>query len=234
MSIALNGFITGLSLIIAIGPQNALLLRQGLKRVAVTHVIAVCLISDVFLIVGGTLGVGVIVEKAPIVLVALKWLGFFYLLYFAYTCFRDALKSHSLTVDESAPSTPDNGETLVSTSGTDNGTGGVAVAQRTMAPAKTQPDWVKPVIAALVFTWLNPAAYVDTLVMLGGIANQYGDPGRWHFTVGVLAASAVWFPLIGYGAAKLSKPLSNHRVWQGLNGVFGFVMIGIALRLLMH
>ena len=76
MSIALNGFITGLSLIIAIGPQNALLLRQGLKRVAVTHVIAVCLISDVFLIVGGTLGVGVIVEKAPIVLVALKWLGF--------------------------------------------------------------------------------------------------------------------------------------------------------------
>ena len=51
-----------------------------------------------------------IVEKAPIVLVALKWLGFFYLLYFAYTCFRDALKSHSLTVDESAPSTPDNGE----------------------------------------------------------------------------------------------------------------------------
>ena len=158
MSIALNGFITGLSLIIAIGPQNALLLRQGLKRVAVTHVIAVCLISDVFLIVGGTLGVGVIVEKAPIVLVALKWLGFFYLLYFAYTCFRDALKSHSLTVDESAPSTPDNGETLVSTSGTDNGAGGVAVAQRTMAPAKTQPNWVKPVIAALVFTWLNPAA----------------------------------------------------------------------------
>ena len=114
MSIALNGFITGLSLIIAIGPQNALLLRQGLKRVAVTHVIAVCLISDVFLIVGGTLGVGVIVEKAPIVLVALKWLGFFYLLYFAYTCFRDALKSHSLTVDESAPSAPEKGEALVS------------------------------------------------------------------------------------------------------------------------
>ena len=110
----------------------------------------------------------------------------------------------------------------------------MAVAQRTMAPAKTQPDWVKPVIAALVFTWLNPAAYVDTLVMLGGIANQYGDPGRWHFTVGVLAASAVWFPLIGYGAAKLSKPLSNHRVWQGLNVVIGFVMIGIAFRLLMH
>ena len=189
MSIALNGFITGLSLIIAIGPQNALLLRQGLKRVAVTHVIAVCLISDVFLVVGGTLGGGVIV---------------------------------------------DNGEALVSTSGTDNGTGGVAVAQHTMAPAKTQPDWVKPVIAALVFTWLNPAAYVDTLVMLGGIANQYGDPGRWHFTAGVLAASTVWFPLIGYGAAKLSKPLSNHRVWQGLNVVIGFVMIGIALRLLMH
>ena len=234
MSIALNGFITGLSLIIAIGPQNALLLRQGLKRVAVTHVIAVCLISDVFLIVGGTLGVGVIVEKAPIVLVALKWLGFFYLLYFAYPGFRDALKSHSLTVDESAPSASDKGEALVSTPGTDNGAGGVAVAQRTMAPAKTQPDWVKPVIAALVFTWLNPAAYVDTLVMLGGIANQYGDPGRWHFTVGVLAASTVWFPLIGYGAAKLSKPLSNHRVWQGLNVVIGFVMIGIALRLLMH
>ena len=173
-------------------------------------------------------------EKAPIVLVALKWLGFFYLLYFAYTCFRDALKSHSLTVDESAPSAPEKGEALVSTPDTDNGAGGVAVAQRTMAPAKTQPDWVKPVIAALVFTWLNPAAYVDTLVMLGGIANQYGDPGRWHFTAGVLAASTVWFPLIGYGAAKLSKPLSNHRVWQGLNVVIGFVMIGIALRLLMH
>lgn len=79
MSIAIAGFLMGLSLIVAIGPQNALIIRQGVKREGVLAVLLVCIISDVILIFGGTAGVGALVERAPVALVALKWLGAAYL-----------------------------------------------------------------------------------------------------------------------------------------------------------
>ena len=63
MSIAVAGFLLGLSLIVAIGPQNALVIRQGVKREGLIVVLAICILSDIFLIFGGTAGVGVIIEK---------------------------------------------------------------------------------------------------------------------------------------------------------------------------
>lgn len=230
MSITINGFLMGLSLIIAIGPQNALLLRQGMARVGVTAVVSICLVSDILLIFGGTAGVGVIVERAPIVLSALKWFGFFYLLYFAYTCFRDAWKPHGRPAEPAPKSEP----TIAAPEPHAPASGGVAIAERTKAPAKTRPSWVQPALAALAMTWLNPAAYLDALVMLGNLANQHGETGRWYFATGALLASVVWFPTIGYGAAKLAGPLSNPRIAKMVNIGIGLVMVGIALRLILH
>ena len=88
-------------------------------------------------------------------------------------------------------------------------------------------------MGAMALTWLNPLAYVDALVMLGGIANQYGDQ-RWVFAAGAVLASAVWFPSLGFGAYKLSHVLAKPMTWRIVNIVIGFVMLGLTAKLLLH
>ena len=75
MSIILAGLVLGYSLIVAIGPQNVFLIKQGIRREGITAVILACTISDIFLITAGTAGVGVLVDRAPIVLEILRWGG---------------------------------------------------------------------------------------------------------------------------------------------------------------
>src|SRR3954449_8825357 len=69
------GLLTGLSLIVAIGAQNAFVLRQGLLRRHVGPVVAVCAISDLVLISAGVAGIGAIVQHAPTALTIVRWLG---------------------------------------------------------------------------------------------------------------------------------------------------------------
>ena len=69
------GFLAGLTLIVAIGAQNAYVLRQGLRREHVGAVVLVCALSDVVLIIAGVAGIGVLVERAPTALVVVRWLG---------------------------------------------------------------------------------------------------------------------------------------------------------------
>ena len=241
MSIAVAGFLLGLSLIVAIGPQNALVIRQGVKREGLIVVLAICILSDIFLIFGGTAGVGVIIEKAPLALVALKWFGAAYLAWFAVSCFKDMIKPRAL--DSSAT---DNGTSLddaptaahVSNVDTTSGNGGQVQTKTrpitTTTPTRQARPWVKPALAALAFTWLNPSAYIDTLVMLGGIANQHGESGRWVFAAGALMASAVWFPLLGFFSTRFSRVLSRPQAWRVINGVIGCIMVVMCIRLIMH
>lgn len=228
MSIAFAGFLMGLSLIVVIGPQNALIIRQGIKREGLIPILVVCILSDVILIFGGTAGVGALVDRAPIALVVLKWLGVAYLLYFGFTCFKEAFKRHgqALTVEQSEP---------VAYEPTSSASSGVITKTRTKAqPKSTQRTWVKPVLAALAFTWLNPAAYIDVLVMLGGIANQHGPDGRWVFALGALCASLTWFPFIGYTSTRFSTVLSRPAVWRYINVAIGIIMMIMCARLIMH
>ncbi|WP_034650308.1 LysE/ArgO family amino acid transporter [Corynebacterium vitaeruminis] len=223
MNIALSGFLLGLSLIVAIGPQNALIIKQGIKRQGIGPIITVCMLSDIVLMIGGTAGVGAIVSQAPMVLVIMRWLGAAYLAWFGYQCFRDsfAKDAKALVVDEQEPV----GQPLA------GGTSAVAVDTR-KATAVQHKAWVKPVMMALAFTWLNPAAWIDTLVMVGGLANQHGEVGRWYFVGGALVASMMWFPSVGYGAAALSGVLSRPKVWKVINFAIGCIMVSMCLRLI--
>ncbi|WP_154792063.1 LysE/ArgO family amino acid transporter [Occultella kanbiaonis] len=71
----LSGLAAGLSLIIAIGAQNAFVLRQGLARRHVLLVIAVCAASDAVLIAAGVAGLGALVTHAPVALEIVRWGG---------------------------------------------------------------------------------------------------------------------------------------------------------------
>jgi L-lysine exporter family protein LysE/ArgO len=92
----LSGFLTGLSLIVAIGAQNAFVLRQGLRRSHVLLVVAVCACSDLALITAGVAGIGTIVERAPGVLVAVRWFGVLFLLGYGLVAARRAVRGGHL------------------------------------------------------------------------------------------------------------------------------------------
>ena len=66
----------------AIGAQNAFVLRQGLARQHVGIVVAICAVADVVLIVAGVAGIGRIVERAPAALDVVRWLGVAFLTWY--------------------------------------------------------------------------------------------------------------------------------------------------------
>ncbi|ANH37451.1 Arginine exporter protein ArgO [Nocardioides dokdonensis FR1436] len=86
------GFLAGLSLIIAIGSQNAFVLRQGLARQQVGPVVAVCMLSDIVLISAGVAGIGTLVEQAPWVLEAVRWGGAAFLTAYGVLSLRRAAR----------------------------------------------------------------------------------------------------------------------------------------------
>ncbi|MGH1549143.1 LysE/ArgO family amino acid transporter [Leifsonia poae] len=94
-------FFTGLgsaaSLIIAIGAQNAFVLRQGLRRQHVLPIVIICVVSDAILIAAGVAGIGVIVKNAPVALDIVRLAGFVFLVGYAIFAARRALKPESLS-----------------------------------------------------------------------------------------------------------------------------------------
>jgi L-lysine exporter family protein LysE/ArgO len=89
---AVGGFFLSFSLILAIGSQNAFVLRQGLRREHVVAVVAVCALSDAVLIAAGVAGFGTIAAHLPWFGQAMRWLGVAFLLVYGGLRFRAALR----------------------------------------------------------------------------------------------------------------------------------------------
>ena len=88
---AIAGFLTGLSLILAIGAQNAFVLRQGLRREHVGAVVLVCGASDAILIALGVSGFGMVSQAVPWLAEAMRWGGVAFLLVYGALRFKAAL-----------------------------------------------------------------------------------------------------------------------------------------------
>jgi L-lysine exporter family protein LysE/ArgO len=190
------GLLTGLSLIIAIGAQNAFVLRQGLAREHVAPVVAICAVSDLVLILAGVAGIGTVIRQAGWVIDVVRWLGVVFLTAYGV---RSLLKARR-------------GDTLAA--------GGPEPLSRHTA-----------VLTATALTWLNPHVYLDTVLLLGSIANTHDGSGRWWFAAGASVASLLWFSGLGFGARLASPLLSRPRAWQVLDVLIGLTMLGIALML---
>jgi L-lysine exporter family protein LysE/ArgO len=189
---ALPGLLTGLSLIVAIGAQNAFVLRQGLRRDRVGAVVLVCALSDLVLIAAGVAGIGAIVEGAGWVLDVVRWLGVAFLVGYGVSSLRRAAHPSGLQAEG-------------------RGAG-------------------KVVTTAVLLTWLNPHVYLDTVLLLGSIANAHGG-GRWWFALGAGVASIAWFTGLGYGARLAAPLLARATSWRVLDVLIGATMLLIATRL---
>jgi len=102
LAAAATGLLTGLSLIAAIGAQNAYVLRQGLAREHIGVVVAICSVSDLVLIVAGVAGVGTVVENAAWALDVVRWLGVAFLTAYGVTSLWRPRSPQSLLAEGAA------------------------------------------------------------------------------------------------------------------------------------
>ena len=191
----LPGFFAGLGLIVAIGAQNAFVIRQGLTRQHVFVVVAICAIADAALIALGIAGLGAIIQGLPWLLEGVRWFGVAYLTWFGIKSVRSAFKNEVMDI------------------------------------SGAQTTSLKKVVAAVLgFTLLNPHVYLDTVILLGSISNQFAED-RWVFGLGAMTASVVWFSSIGFGAKAASRFMSKPIFWRVLDSLIAVVMFSIAFYL---
>jgi L-lysine exporter family protein LysE/ArgO len=196
ISSALAGFAASAVLIIAIGAQNAFVLRQGLRREHVLPVVLTCAFSDLALLLAGIAGLGAVITARPTAVLVVKWVGAGFLLGYAVLAAKRALKPAALTPSDRGPAT------LRAT-----------------------------LLTCLAFTYLNPHVYLDTVLLLGSVAQQH--PHRWVFGLGAAVASLAWFTALGAGAHRLAPILARPVAWRVLDGLIAVVMTGIAVTLLL-
>lgn len=116
---------------------------------------------------------------------------------------------------------------------------GLAAARRALQPHSLSIDsrvgasLGAAMTACLAFTFLNPHVYLDTVILLGSLASQRGDSGRWVFGGGAAAtASFVWFFALGYGARMLGPLFSKPIAWRVLDWLIALIMFGLGITLL--
>jgi L-lysine exporter family protein LysE/ArgO len=83
----------------------------------------------------------------------------------------------------------------------------------------------------LALTWLNPHVYLDTVVLLGAIANTHHGQ-RWPFAAGAAVASATWFFSLGYGARLLRPVFARPTAWRILDSGIAAVMLTLGTLLI--
>ena len=82
------------------------------------------------------------------------------------------------------------------------------------------------------FTWLNPHVYLDTCVMIGSLAQRFGED-KWIFVLGASLASWIWFFAIGFGARLLRPVLARPWTWRILDACIALIMFVIATGLVL-
>lgn len=197
------GLALGASLIIAIGAQNALVLRQGLKREHVFAVSGMCVAIDWVLIALGAGGFGSLIAHFPAITSLAAWGGAAFLAVYGAVSFVSAMRSETMSAEEH--------------SGREPVTASIASV----------------LAATLAVSLLNPHVYLDTVVLLGSIAAQYEPAERVRFVLGAWSASAWWFFGLGYGARLLAPLFARPIAWRILDVLIGIIMWSIAASLVL-
>jgi L-lysine exporter family protein LysE/ArgO len=197
LSALFAGLLFGLSLIVAIGPQNAFVVRQGALRRHVPIVVVICAVSDMILIAAGVSGTGAVLGGHAWLRDITRAGGAAVLLVYAALAARRVFDASAI--------------------------------DRATAPAHAGRTGA--IAACLAFTWLNPAVYLDTIVLLGSVSHSQA-PRQWWFGAGAAIGSVVWFAALAAAAWLAHALLTRPRVWRAVDCFVAVVMTATALRLL--
>ena len=193
-----TGFFLGLSLIIAIGAQNAFVLRQGIIGKHVFYVALFCAASDALLICIGVTGISFflnnfITQNSNILFgLSALWLSGYGVLRL-----RSALRSNTGLEIE------------------------ISLAKGLL-----------PTLSSLaIVTFANPHVYLDTMILIGSISQQFLGEMKLAFVIGASFASFVFFFSLSYGS-KLLMPIMKHaNSWRILDVIIALIMFSISLGL---
>ena len=203
---AFSGFVVGFALIVAIGPQAILVLRQGLCGKHVPLVCSLCLFFDAVLISTGVAASSWVARASPAMDQALRFGGALFLGWVGARQALPHLVPAPLPVPVAGPAPAD------------------------VPPEPGEAGRGALILALLGVTFLNPHAWLDTVVLLGGLS--VASPAPWAFAGGAVLASAVFFYGLGYGA-RLLRPLFGARgAWAALDLGSGAMMMALAVSLL--
>ena len=182
----------------AIGAQNAYILKLGLLKQYVLIAVLMCITFDFLLISAGVFGLGYFIQGNQLLINGIAIFGIVFLIIYAALSFKSAFKNESLQVDGNV---------------------------------KTNP--LKQVISLiLVFTFLNPHTYLDTILLIGGIGANIQNEFKIYFLLGAISASAIWFFSLGFGARFLIPLFKKQITWKILDISIGFLMLFIAYSLI--
>ncbi len=187
------------SLIVTIGAQNAFVLRQGIMRSHVGKIVALCALSDFILIGAGVGGASVLVERYPVFVHAMLYVGLAYLAWFGINALRRAVRPQHAVLESEG--------------------GGAAPVQRA----------VPIILMTLAFTWLNPHVYLDTFLLIGTAGAREPEGARVAFALGAMAVSGIWFIGLGYGARALAPLFRRATAWRVLDGAIGSMVLLLAV-----
>lgn len=198
LDIYLKGFIVTFSLIVAIGAQNAYILKLGLLRQYVGLAVTLCILFDTLLISAGVLGLGFFVKGNQILINSIAIIGIVFLCFYSFISLKSAFKNESIQIDDKV---------------------------------KTNPLG-KVITMLLVFTFLNPHTYLDTVLLIGGIGANLSDDLKLYFLLGAITGSSIWFISLGYGARFLIPLFKKPITWKVLDISIGIIMLIIAYSLI--
>jgi L-lysine exporter family protein LysE/ArgO len=201
-----SGLVLSLSLIMAIGPQNAHVMRMGLQRQHLWLTVAVCVATDIALIAAGVAGLAQLGGLSDKLLGAMTGAGALVLLLYGGQALRRFLQP------QPRPRRAMDADSAPETSG--------RLSRR------------RAIALALALSWLNPHAWLDTAVLIGSASLAYAQPENAVFGLGAAAGSLLWFSALGLVMAGLGRRLDSPRIWRALDGLVAVMMGGTALWLL--
>ena len=194
----LTGFFLGISLILAIGAQNAFVLRQGILGQHVLYVALFCALSDALLICIGIAGISFFLNNF-IAQFSDFLFGFSAIWLAGYGLIRlkTVFKSNSaLEIELSAPK-----------------------------------DLISTLSILFVLTFANPHVYLDTVLLIGSISQQFSGDYKIAFAIGASFASFVFFFSLAYGAKLLIPLMKSPNSWRKLDFIIALVMFFISIKL---
>lgn len=212
MEVLLKGMAISGGLIVAIGSQNVFVMKQGLMNRHIFMVVFTCFLCDVLLMSAGIMGLGSVIKSSKIATLILALLGGLFLLYYSARAFISAVKgSKTLEVDNFKSDFKSDSK----------------------SDSKSDLNGFKStLLATLTVTLINPHVYLDTVVVVGGIAGTLPLNQKLEFLAGAALVSGIWFFTLGYGARSLAPLFRKPITWRILEMVIGVVMLAIAYSLL--
>lgn len=192
-----SGFFLSLAMIIAIGAQNAFVLKKGISNDNLFLVCLICFLCDFILMSLGVFGVGGFISNNTIFKITLAVTGSIFLLFYGISSLKESFVENKFILDKN-------------------------LAKSTKS---------KAIITTLAITLLNPHVYLDTVVVVGGVAGTLVNSLKIYFISGALIASFIWFFGLGYGARRLAPIFEKPSTWKFLNLAISIFMFLISFKL---